>query len=63
MLERMLLRVHEDVEAQNRLAEGSGRDVDEAARRLRDSNRDSDLILFRAKELREPIVSAYRRAP
>jgi len=54
----MLLRVHEDVQAQNRLAEGSGRDVDEVARRLRDSDPDRDLILFSAKELRGPIVAA-----
>ena len=58
MLERVLLRVHEDVEAQNCLAEGGGRDVDEVARPLWDSNPDSDLILFPAKELRKPMVAA-----
>ncbi len=58
MLERMLLRVHEDVQAQNCFAERSGRDVDEAARRLWDSDPDGDLILFPAKELRGPIVAA-----
>ncbi len=63
MLERMLLRVHEDVQAENDLAERSGRDVDEVARRLRNLNPDGDLILFPAKELREPIVAAYRRGP
>jgi hypothetical protein len=58
MLERMLLRVHEDVQAEKRLAEGSRRDVDETVRRLRDPDPDRDLILFSAKELREPIVVA-----
>jgi hypothetical protein len=58
MLERVLLRVHEDVQAENRLAEGSGRDVDEIDRRLWDSDLDCDLILFPAKKLREPIVAA-----
>ena len=58
MLERMLLRVQEDVQAQDRLAERSGRDVDEVARRLWDSNPDGDLILFPAKELRVPILAA-----
>jgi len=58
MLERMLLRVHEDVQAENDLAERSGRDVDEVARRLRNSDPDRDLILFSAKELRGPIVAA-----
>jgi hypothetical protein len=58
MLERMLLRVHQDVQAENRLAEGRGRDVDEIARRLGDSDPDCDLILFPAKKLREPILAA-----
>ena len=58
MLERVLLRVHEDMQAENCLAEGSGRDVDEIARRLWDSDPDRDLILFPAKKLREPIVAA-----
>ena len=57
MLERMLLRVHEDVQAEHRLAERRGRDVDELARRLWDSDPDRDLILFPAKKLREPIVA------
>jgi hypothetical protein len=57
MLERVLLRVQQDVEAEHRLAEGSGCDVDDAARRLRDADPDRDLILFRAKELRGAMVA------
>ncbi len=58
MLEWMLLGMHEDVEAENCLAEWGGSDVDQAARHLGDSDPDRDLILFPVKELREPIVAA-----
>jgi hypothetical protein len=58
MLERVLFRVREHVEAEHRLAERCRRDVDEAVRRLRDPNPDGDLILSSAKELREAMVAA-----
>jgi hypothetical protein len=59
VLERVLLRVHQHVQAEHRLDERGGCDVDEAVRRLRDPNADADvLILSSAKELRQPIVAA-----
>jgi hypothetical protein len=47
------------VQAQHRLDERGGGDVDEAVRRLRDPNADGQvLILSSAKELRQRIVAA-----
>jgi hypothetical protein len=59
MLERVLLWMHQHVQAENRLDERGGADMDEAVRRLRDPNPNGDgLILSSAKELRQRIVAA-----
>ena len=51
--------MHQHVQAENRLDERGGADMDEAVRRLRDPNPNGDgLILSSAKELRQRIVAA-----